>query len=771
MNSMFVTKRNGKKEAVNFGKIQARLMPLAHNLHVDVPAIAHEVIKSMGFEMKTAEIDLLSSSLCIHKQLDHPDYEILARRIEVSNWHKETPEKSTRVWNSMPALGPKFRKFYKKYGDDLQCIMSHDRDELFDYFALKTMKQLYCLRNEQGVVERPQQMFLRVACIVSGQYIEQTPDMNAIVETYNALSTKMYTHGSPTLFNAGLDDKHMNLANCFLFTMEDSIDSIFSTISDMAQVSKCGGGLGLNLSSIRGKGAPISNGGHSDGLMPLLKMLNAKVDYINQSGKRKGALATFLEPWHPDFLDWLDIRKPGGNEEKRCRNLFCGIWMPDLFMKRVENDEMWSFMCPATYPELPNTYGREFEALYTKIEASGKIVSQMKAKDIWKRILSAQIESGVPYISYKDKINATSNQNHLGVIKGSNLCNEIMEFTSSENHAVCTLASISLPSFVKNGEFQYGKLMEIAKLVTRNLNHVIDLNFYPTKYAKSSNLKNRPLGIGIQGFYDTCIDMGIAFNSTSSVDLARKIQAHIYYAAVEQSKDLAKIHGPHDTFEGSPLSRGILHPEHFENFDRTDPGLDWDALKSAAKSGTRNSLFIALMPTASTSLLFGNVESFEPLQSLCYVRKTMSGEFTCVYQRFIRFMIERNLWNEDMKNAIIEHEGSIAKIENIPDDIKTKFVTSFDMKMKNYCDQCIARQPFVDQSMSFNVFFDKADMTKLSKLHNYCHKHGMKTSMYYLRTKPASGAKKITLRGNEKSFTTVNQMSDDDESACQSCAA
>ena len=770
---MIVIKRNGKTEAANFGKIQARISPLAKNLAVDISTVSHDVIKNMGSKMHAASIDDLTSSICINMQLDHPDYEILARRVEISNWHKETPEKCTRVWNQIGVLGSKFRKFYKKYGEELHTMIEHERDDLFDYFSLKTMKQIYCLRSETGMVERPQHMFLRVACVVSGQYVHSDPDLDAVKKTYDALSMKTYTHGSPTLFNSGLDDKHMNLANCFLFTMDDSIDSIFATIGEMAQVSKCGGGLGLNLSSIRGKGAPISNGGKSDGLMPLLKMLDAKVRYINQSGRRKGALATFLEPWHPDFLDWLDIRKPGGNEEKRCRNLFCGVWMPDLFMKRVADDGLWTFMCPAKFPELPTTFGAEFETLYESIETSGDFVSQVRARNVWQRIISAQIESGVPYISYKDKVNETSNQKNLGVIKGSNLCNEIVEFTSSDNVAVCTLASISLPAFIDNGSFQYGKLADTAKLIVSNLNHVIDLNFYPIGTAKKSNNKNRPLGIGIQGFYDTCIDLGISFDSPESIELAGKIQAHIYYAAVEKSIELAQTHGAYDNFVGSDLSKGILHRDFFPGTDSY--GLDWDSLRERAKNGVRNSLFIALMPTASTSLLFGNVESFEPIQSLCYIRKTMTGEFACIYSRFVRDLISIGLWTPEMRSRVLDAEGSIQNIAEIPEELRRKYVTAFDIKMKVYCDQAIARQPFVDQSMSFNVFFANPEIGKLSKLHQYCHKNGMKTSMYYLRSKPASAAKKITVNNVNavgKSMTTVNQPnSDDDESVCLSCAA
>ena len=767
---MFVIKRSGIKEPIDFSKVQARVSALAEDLQVDAGGLSHEIIKQMANEMPTREVDILSSSICISKQLEHPDYAVLAARLEISNWHKETPESARAVWSKISVLGPKFKKFYKRFGNEIEKMIVQERDHNFDYFSIKLIKQMYCLKSDGGLVERVQHMFARVACVVTGQYIEDDPDFERIVKTYDLLSNKMYTHGSPTLFNAGLCDKHMNLANCYLLSMADSIDSIFATMGDMAQISKCGGGLGVNLTHIRGKGSKISNGGQSDGLIPLLKMLDAKVAYINQSGRRKGALATFLEPWHPDFLDWLEIRRPGGNEDKRCRNLFCGIWMNDLFMKRVQNDEEWSFMCPYKYPELVTLYGDAFEKRYAEIEASGDVLKREPAKKIWDAILSAQIESGVPYCSYKDSINKHSNQKHLGTIKGSNLCNEIVEYTEpGKEQAVCTLASISLPAFVKDGVFEYEKLMDATSLVVKNLNSVIDLNFYPTALTKTCNFKHRPLGIGIQGFYDTCIDMGIQFNSAAATEFAGKIQAHIYYAAVSESVELAKVYGKHDTFEGSDLSRGVLHPDTWD-ID-LEPALDWTSLRErVCEYGTRNSLFCALMPTASTSLLLGNTESFEPIQSLCYVRKTMSGEFACVYTRLIRELIDLGLWTPELRGEILEYEGSIQQC-NVPEHIKQKYVTSFDIKMKDYIDHACARSPYIDQSMSLNVFFSNPTKSVLNKMHMYAFKKGLKTSLYYLRTKPAASAMKVSVSRVSMATPQNSPASDEEESVCVSCTA
>jgi ribonucleoside-diphosphate reductase alpha subunit len=615
-------------------------------------------------------------------------------------------------------------------------MMQHDRDKDIDFFGLSTMQKLYCCRCGDTLVERPQHMWLRVAIVVTA-YPE---DLMVVKETYDALSLQQYTHGSPTLFNAGVSNQ---MASCFLLSVEDSIESIFGTLKNAAHISKYGGGLGLHVSAVRGKGQPIgSSSGRTDGLLPMLKVWNSMTSYVNQSGRRKGACAVFLEPHHPDLMEFLDMRQPGGDEDLRNRDLFMALWVSDLFMRRVEQNGIWSFLDPYVCPDIQDAYGDEYARLYEAYEREGKVVRQLPALDVWNAILQAQIESGQPYMSYKCSINRKSNQQNVGTIRGSNLCNEIVEYTSPDEIAVCTLASVSLPAFVKDARLDEEALGRVTRIAIRNLDACIDANMYPVEEATRSNMRHRPVGLGAQGLADVFFEMGLPFDSEAALDVTEKAAACMYYHALDESCRLAREKGAYPTFQGSPASKGLLQPDLWGVTPH--PDYDWDGLRARIREhGIRHSLCIAYMPTASTASIFGNTEATEPISSLAYVRRTLCGEFTCVNHRLVRDLVQRGLWTDTMRRQITGNGGSLRGIEAVPDDVKRLYVTAYDIKQKWVMDHMLRRGPYTCQSQSCNVFMDQPTYKKLTASHFYAWRRGAKTSMYYLRSKPAAKAQPV----------------------------
>lgn len=752
--TMRVIKRNGTTEDVNYHKITTRLKKLctAKMLRtVDIGRVVQSVIRDMTTDMPTAEIDKLCASVCAQQQLVHPDYGTLAARVHMSNWHKETDGTCAAWLDSADTEGlglrPEFVAYVREHRAALDAMMRHDRDEMYDFFGLSTMQKLYCARTTTRLVERPQHMWLRVACVVTA-YPE---DMEIVRETYEALSTQQYTHGSPTLFNAGLTNQ---MASCFLLSVEDSIESIFSTLKNAAHISKYGGGLGLHISSVRGKGQPIgSSSGRTDGILPMLKVWNSMTSYVNQSGRRKGACAVFLEPHHPDLLEFLEMRRPGGDDDLRNRDLFSALWVSDLFMQRVEENGTWSFFDPYVCPDLQDAYGDAYTSAYLEHEMAGRFVKQMPAIEVWNAILQAQIESGQPYMSFKCSINRKSNQKNVGTIRGSNLCNEIVEYTSPDEIAVCTLASMGLPRFVvrdpHTGETSIDEddLGRVTRIAIRNLDTCIDVNMYPVPEAERSNRRHRPVGLGAQGLADVLFDLGIPFDTQEAVDVSERLARCMYYHAIDESCRLAQAKGAYPTFEGSPASKGLLQPDLWG----VPPGgeYDWAGLRDRVKThGLRHSLCIAYMPTASTASIFGNTEAIEPITSLAYVRRTLSGEFTCVNHRLVRDLVDRHLWTESVRRQIVSSGGSIRDIEAIPESVRRLYVTAYDIKQKWVMDHMLVRGPYTCQSQSCNVFMDRPTFKKLTASHFYAWRRGAKTSMYYLRSKPAAKAQPVAIESN-----------------------
>lgn len=753
---MYVLKRDGRKESVMFDKISSRIEKLAYNLnkdHVDPPAITLKVVSGLYPGVTTQELDNLAAETAATMTTQHPDYAILAARIAVSNLQKETKKNFSDVIHDLytatdavtgeptPMISKQTYAVVMANADRLNSAIIYSRDFDFNYFGFKTLERSYLLKINGVVVERPQQLFMRVAVGIHGSNID------AACETYNLMSERWFTHASPTLFNAGTP--RGQLSSCFLLTMkDDSIEGIFDTLKQCALISKHAGGIGLNVHCIRSQGTFIAGtNGESNGLVPMLKVYNSTAHYVDQGGnKRPGAFAIYLEPWHADVFEFLDMKKNTGKEEFRARDLFYALWVPDLFMKRVEAEADWCLMCPRKSPGLADCWGEEFEALYERYEREGRYKRKVKARDLWLAIYQAQVETGTPYIVYKDACNRKSNQQNLGTIKCSNLCTEVVEYSSPDEIAVCNLASIALNRFVneKDRTYDFKKLKEITKVVTKNLNKVIDVSFYPLPEAERSNKRHRPIGIGVQGFADALILMRFPFESDEAKRLNIQMFETIYYGALEASCELAQVEGHYETYPGSPVSKGILQ---YDMWNVTPSDLwDWAALKEKiAKHGIRNSLLLAPMPTASTAQILGNNESIEAYTNNIYVRRVLSGEFQVVNPHLMRDLTERGLWSEDMKTAIVANRGSIQHIDEIPDDLKQLYKTVWEISQKTVIDMAADRGAYIDQSQSLNIHIAQPTYSKISSMHFYGWKKGLKTGMYYLRTKPAANAIQFTV--------------------------
>lgn len=744
---MFVIKRNGKAESVKFDKVTARIEKLSYSLSplVNVHEVAKKTIEGIFDGVKTTDLDNLAAETAASLTTIHPDYAILASRIAVSNLHKNTVKSFSATMRRLyqnKLIAVDVMQVIEENADLLDSTIIYDRDYGFDYFGFKTLEKSYLLRIDGQVAERPQHMYMRVAIGIHKQ------DIAAAIDTYQLMSEKWYTHATPTLFNAGTPKPQMS--SCFLLTMkEDSIDGIYDTLKQTAKISQSAGGIGLAIHNIRATGSYISGtNGTSNGLVPMLRVFNDTARYVDQGGgKRKGAFAIYLEPWHADVFEFLELRKNHGKEELRARDLFYALWISDLFMKRVEADGEWSLFCPAEAPGLSDCWGEEFEILYEQYEKEGRARRTVKAQELWFAILESQIETGTPYMLYKDAANRKSNQQNIGTIKSSNLCTEILEYTSPDEVAVCNLASIALPKFVINGNFDHAKLFDITYQVTKNLNKIIDHNYYPVKEAETSNMRHRPIGIGIQGLADVFILMRLPFESELAKLLNKNIFETIYFAAMTASKDLAKELGSYETFEGSPASKGIFQ------FDMwgVQPGerWNWHELKEEVKKyGLRNSLLIAPMPTASTSQILGNNECFEPYTSNIYTRRVLSGEFIVVNKHLLKDLIEARLWNNEMKNRIIAANGSIQQINEIPADIRELYKTMWEIKQRNIIDMAADRGAYICQSQSLNLFIESPTISKLTSMHFYAWKKGLKTGMYYLRTQAAAQAVQFTIEKN-----------------------
>ena len=751
---MFVIKRNGKSESVKFDKITARIEKLCYGLDrrfVNSIDVAKKVIEGLYDGVTTTELDNLAAETAASLTVKHPDYALLASRIAVSNLHKNTTKsfsgtmqllfecRDGKTGKSVPLLSDDVWKIVSDNAELLDSTIIYDRDYGFDYFGFKTLEKSYLLKVDGKVVERPQHMYMRVAIGIHHN------DIESAIKTYHLMSERWFTHATPTLFNAGTPKPQMS--SCFLLTMkDDSIDGIYDTLKQTAKISQSAGGIGLSIHNIRATGTYIGGtNGTSNGIIPMLRVFNDTARYVDQGGgKRKGAFAIYLEPWHADVFEFLDLRKNHGKDEMRARDLFYALWIPDLFMKRVENGGNWSLFCPHEAPGLHETWGDEFETLYTQYETEGRARRTVKAQDLWFAILDAQIETGTPYLLYKDSANRKSNQQNLGTIKSSNLCTEIIEYTSADEIAVCNLASLALPRFVTNGVFDHQKLYEVTYEVTKNLNKIIDHNFYPVEEARNSNLRHRPIGLGVQGLADAFILLRLPFESDEAKQLNKEIFETIYFAAMTASKDLAKIEGPYSSFAGSPTSKGQFQ------FDLwgVEPTLRWDWYRlkdEVIKHGVRNSLLVAPMPTASTSQILGNNECFEPYTSNIYVRRVLSGEFVVVNKHLLKDLVELNLWNDDMKTKIIFHNGSIQAIDEIPQELKEIYKTVWEIKQRNIIDMAADRGAYICQSQSLNLFVDSPSANKLTSMHFYGWKKGLKTGMYYLRTQAASQAVQFTV--------------------------
>ncbi|MFN8393296.1 MAG: ribonucleoside-diphosphate reductase subunit alpha [Bacteroidia bacterium] len=751
---MYVLKRSGKKEAVKFDKITARVKKLVYGLdsaYVDPVEVTKKVIDGVYDNVETTEIDNLAAETAASMTTKHPDYAILAARIAISNLHKETDKSFSATIEKLfhyqdpktgePAglIGEETYQIVMDNADLLDSTIIYDRDYNFDYFGFKTLERSYLLKMNGQVVERPQHMLMRVSVGIHGR------DIEAAIETYNLMSEKWFIHATPTLFNAGTPKPQ--LSSCFLLSVQgDSISGIFGTLKQCAEISQSAGGIGLSIHNIRATGSYIKGtNGTSNGVVPMLRVFNDTARYVDQGGgKRKGAFAIYLEPWHADVFEFLDLKKNHGKEENRARDLFYALWIPDLFMKRVKDGGDWSLFCPNEAPGLHDCWGEAFENLYHQYEKEGRARKVVKAQDLWFKIMESQIETGTPYMLYKDACNGKSNQQNLGTIRSSNLCTEVIEYTSPDEVAVCNLASIALSQFVVNGKFDHDRLYHITKVVTRNLNKVIDVNYYPVPEAKNSNMRHRPIGIGVQGLADAFILMRYPFDSEEARTLNREIFETIYYAALEASSELAERDGAYETFEGSPASKGQLQ------FDLwgVEPSMRWNwyTLKAKIqKHGLRNSLLVAPMPTASTSQILGNNECFEPYTSNIYSRRVLSGEFIVVNKHLLKDLINLGLWNEGMKNKLMASNGSIMGFEEVPEQIRELYKTAWEIKQKSIVDMAADRGAYICQSQSMNVFMQDPNFGKLTSMHFYAWEKGLKTGMYYLRTKSAADAIKFTV--------------------------
>ncbi|KAI8872168.1 Rrm1 protein [Ramicandelaber brevisporus] len=787
---MYVIKRDGRKEGVAFDKITKRMVKLSGGLdpdYVDPPAVTQKVIQGVYQGVTTVELDTLCAETCAYMTTTHPDYAVLAARLSVSNLHKRTHDKFSDVIEALyryinpkngkhsPMISDHTYGVVQRHKDVLDAAIDYERDMSYQFFGFKTLERSYLLKINGEVAERPQQMIMRVAVGIHGDNVEK------VLETYDLMSKRYFTHASPTLFNSGTP--RPQLSSCFLLTMKgDSIEGIYDTLKTCAMISKSAGGIGLNVHCIRSMGSYIAGtNGISNGLVPMLRVFNNTARYVDQGGnKRPGSFAIYVEPWHADIFAFLDLKKNTGKEEQRARDLFYALWIPDLFMRRVEANGDWSLFCPNEAPGLAEVWGEEFEALYEKYEKSGAARKTIKAQKLWHAIVEAQVETGMPYMLYKDACNRKSNQQNLGTIKCSNLCTEIVEYSSPDEVAVCNLASIALPMFVKVEEnsdpkapldpltgkaeklrtFDFEGLHRVAKVVAKNLDRVIDVNFYPVEEARRSNMRHRPIGLGVQGLADAFILMRYPFDSPEARKLNKLIFETIYHAALEASSEIAQVDGPYETYEGSPMSKGKLQFDLWIEEARARDGLDqhaaakigpsdlwdWTALRAKiATHGVRNSLLVAPMPTASTSQILGFNECFEPYTSNIYTRRVLSGEFQVVNQWLLRDLVELGLWNEDMKNRIIADGGSIQRIAAIPEKIKQLYKTTWEISQKVILDMAADRGAFIDQSQSLNIHLADPQFGRISSMHFYGWKRGLKTGMYYMRTRPAADAIKFTI--------------------------
>ncbi len=752
---MLVIKRDGRRESVKFDKVTARIEKLCYGLdinYVNPIDVAKKVIDGIYDGVTTVELDNLAAEIAASLTTKHPDYAILAARIAISNLHKVTSKsfsntmkrlytyEDPKTGENASLLSKEVYEAIRKNASVLDSSIIYDRDYNYDYFGFKTLEKSYLLKLDGKIVERPQHMLMRVAIGI------HTNDIDAAIETYNLLSEKWFTHATPTLFNAGTPKAQ--LSSCFLLTMkDDSIEGIYDTLKQCAKISQSAGGIGLSVHGVRATGSYIKGtNGTSNGIIPMLRVFNDTARYVDQGGgKRKGAFAIYLEPWHADIFEFLDLKKNHGKEELRARDLFYALWIPDLFMKRVEENGEWSLFCPNEAPNLDETYGKEFETLYEKYEKEGRARKTVKAQELWFAILESQTETGTPYMLYKDAANKKSNQKNLGTIKSSNLCTEIIEYTAPDEVAVCNLASLALPKFVIDGKFDHQKLYDVTYVATKNLNRIIDINYYPVEEARKSNLRHRPIGLGVQGLADVFIMLRMPFESEEAKALNSDIFETIYFAAMTASKDLAKKNGPYETFKGSPVSKGIFQ---FDMWGVTPASnrWDWESLKKEVKQhGVRNSLLVAPMPTASTSQILGNNECFEPYTSNIYTRRVLSGEFVVVNKHLMRDLIKQGLWNDKMKNKLIEANGSVQNIKEIPQHVKDLYKTVWEIKQKTLIDMAADRGAYICQSQSFNVHMQDPNFGKLTSMHFYAWKKGLKTGMYYLRTKAAADAIKFTV--------------------------
>lgn len=798
LKTMLVLKRDGRKETVKFDKISARIERLCYGLDmnfIDPIEVTKKVIDGLYDGITTVEIDNLAAEVAASLTTKHPDYAQLAARIAISNLHKITSKsfsntmkrlytyEDSKTGESASLISKEVYEVIRKHAAQLDSAIIYERDFTFDYFGFKTLERSYLLKVDGKVVERPQHMIMRVAVGIHHD------DIDSVIQTYNLMSEKWFTHATPTLFNAGTPKPQ--LSSCFLLTMkDDSIDGIYDTLKQCAKISQSAGGIGLSIHNIRATGSYIKGtNGTSNGIIPMLRVFNDTARYVDQGGgKRKGAFAVYLEPWHADIFEFLQLKKNHGKEEMRARDLFYAMWVPDLFMKRVEGNGMWSLFCPHEAPGLAESYGDDFEKLYDKYEKEGRFRRQVKAQDLWFEIVESQIETGTPYILYKDSCNKKSNQKNLGTIKSSNLCTEILEYTSADEVAVCNLASLALPKYVyydqkdKLMRFDHQKLYEITKVVTRNLNKIIDVNYYPVPEAERSNKRHRPIGIGVQGLADTFILMRMPFESEEAQALNRDIFETIYFGAMTASMELAKEQGPYETYKGSPASKGIFQFDMW-GVTPTSGRWNWDELKKEVKkNGVRNSLLLAPMPTASTAQILGNNESFEPYTSNIYKREVLSGAFAVVNKHLLKDLVKLNLWNEGMKNKILTANGSIQDIAEIPAHVRELYKTVWEIKQKTIIDMAADRGAYICQSQSLNIYLSDPNFGKITSMHFYAWKRGLKTGMYYLRTRAAADAVKFTVEKQaQPALTPVLNSKDqnlsdmacslDDPEGCEACSA
>lgn len=763
-----------------FDKITSRISKLCYGLkedYVDPIDITMKVVSGVYSGVTTSELDTLAAETAASMTTKHPDYATLAARIAVSNLHKETTKTFTDVMTALyehvnprnkkhsPLISKATHEIIMKNADILNSAIIYDRDFNYTYFGFKTLERSYLLKRNGKIAERPQHMLMRVSVGIHGE------DTEAAIATYNLMSERWFTHASPTLFNAGTN--RPQLSSCFLLAMkDDSIEGIYETLTRCALISKSAGGIGLNIHCIRAFGSYIAGtNGLSNGIVPMLRVFNATARYVDQGGnKRPGAFAIYVEPWHADIFEFLDLRKNTGKEEQRARDLFFALWVADLFMERVEKDEDWCLMCPDESPGLQDTYGEEFKQLYTKYEKEGRFRKKIKAQKLWYAILDSQIETGTPYILYKDACNKKSNQKNLGTIKCSNLCTEIVEYTSPDEVAVCNLASVALNQFVKTEknppQYDFQKLFEVSKVVTRNLNKIIDVNYYPVPEARNSNMRHRPIGIGVQGLADAFLLMRYPFESDEARQLNIEIFETIYFAALTASCELAEKEGPYSTYEGSPISKGIFQHDMW-GVTPTNRW-NWSELKEKiAMHGVRNSLLLAPMPTASTAQILGNNESFEPYTSNIYTRRVLSGEFQVVNHHLLKDLVEAGLWDEQLKNTLIAHNGSIQNIDGIPNDLKKLYKTVWEISQRTLIDMAADRGAYIDQSQSFNVHMAEVNYGKLTSMHFYGWKKGLKTGMYYLRTRPAAQAIQFTVDQEALKKKTPEEIKQNEEAmAC-----